>query len=107
MAEAILSLEGCRCVSLGVQTPVWDILRAAEAHQADVVALSFSAALNPNHLLDALNELRVKLPASIDVWAGGNAPILRRRPPPNVRILPDLRDIQSVIRDWRETHQPG
>jgi len=106
MAEAILSLEGCRCVSLGVQTPVWDILRAAEAHHADVVALSFSAALNPNHLLDAINELRAKLPAQIDVWAGGNAPILRRRPPPNVRILPDLRDIQAVIRDWRETHQP-
>ena len=106
MAEAILSLEGCRCVSLGVQTPVWDILRAAEAHHADVVALSFSAALNPNHLLDAINELRAKLPTQIDVWAGGNAPILRRRPPPNVRILPDLRDIQAVIRDWRETHQP-
>jgi methanogenic corrinoid protein MtbC1 len=107
MAEAILSLEGCRCVSLGVQTPVWDILRAAEAHHADVIALSFSAALNPNHLLDALNELRAKLPANIDVWAGGNAPILRRRPPPNVRILPDLREIQSVIREWRESHQPG
>lgn len=107
MAEAILSLEGCRCLSLGVQTPVWDILRAAEAHHADVIALSFSAALNPNHLLDALNELRAKLPANIDVWAGGNAPILRRRPPPNVRILPDLREIQSVIREWRESHQPG
>jgi len=107
MAEAILSLEGCRCVSLGVQTPVWDILRAAEAHHADVVALSFSAALNPNHLLDAINELRAKLPGHVDIWAGGSAPILRRRPPPNVRILPDLRDIQQVIRDWRESHQPG
>ncbi len=31
MAEAVLALEGCRCISLGVQTPGWDIVRAATA----------------------------------------------------------------------------
>ena len=29
MAEALLALEGCRCVSLGVQTPLWDLVLAA------------------------------------------------------------------------------
>ena len=38
MAEAVLSLEGCRCVSLGVQTPGWDIVRAAIALDAEVAA---------------------------------------------------------------------
>jgi methanogenic corrinoid protein MtbC1 len=107
MAEALLALDGCRCMSLGVQTPVWDILRAAEAHKADVVALSFSSVLNPNHVLDALNELRGKLPADIEIWAGGNSPILRRRPPADIRILSDLRDIQVEIRRWRTAHPPA
>jgi len=106
MAEALLALESCRCVSLGVQTPVWDILRAAEAHEADVVALSFSSVLNPNQVLDSLNELRAKLPASVEIWAGGGAPILRRRPPSEVKVLADLGDIASNIRRWRESHRP-
>ncbi len=107
MAEALLALDGCRCTSLGVQTPVWDILRAAAAHRADVVALSFSSVLNPNHVLDALNELRSKLPEGVEIWAGGNAPILRRRPPAHVRVLSDLRDIQAEIRRWRAAHPPA
>ncbi|RPH68178.1 MAG: MerR family transcriptional regulator, partial [Burkholderiales bacterium] len=36
MAEALLALEGCRCLSLGVQTPIRDIALAAEAHGADI-----------------------------------------------------------------------
>ena len=107
MAEALLALDGCRCTSLGVQTPVWDILRAAAAHRADVVALSFSSVLNPNHVLDALNELRSKLPEGVEIWAGGNAPILRRRPPAHIRVLSDLRDIQAEIRRWRAAHPPA
>jgi methanogenic corrinoid protein MtbC1 len=107
MAEAILALEGCRCVSLGVQTPIWDIVLAANAHRADVVALSFSAVINPNHVLDSLVELREKLPAATEIWAGGNCPILQRRPPQLVSVLADLRDIQPAISRWRAAHQGG
>jgi DNA-binding transcriptional MerR regulator/methylmalonyl-CoA mutase cobalamin-binding subunit len=105
MAEAILALEGCRCVSLGVQTPVWDIVLAANAHRSDVVALSFSAVINPNHVLDALNELREKLPPSTEIWAGGRCPILQRRPPPMVSVLSELHEIQPAISRWRDTHR--
>jgi methanogenic corrinoid protein MtbC1 len=104
MAEAILALEGCRCVSLGVQTPIWDIVLAASAHRADVVALSFSATVNPNQVLDSLTELRQKLPRETAIWAGGNCPILQRRPPPEVTVLNELIDIQPAIRRWRDTH---
>jgi MerR family transcriptional regulator, light-induced transcriptional regulator len=104
MAEAILALEGCRCVSLGVQTPVWDIVMAAGAHQADVVALSFSASLNANQVLAALDELRGKLPAGVDVWAGGGSPILVRRPPEGVVVLATLAAIQPAVRAWRAAH---
>jgi len=104
MAEAILALDGCRCVSLGVQTPVWDIVLAATAHRADVVALSFTGVVNQNQVLDSLTELRQKLPPTVELWVGGNCPILQRRPPPGIRVLADLQAIHPAIRRWRDTH---
>jgi MerR family transcriptional regulator, light-induced transcriptional regulator len=104
MSEAILSLEGCRCVSLGVRTPVWDIVLAASANDADVVGLSFSGILNPNQVLESLDELRQKLPARVEIWAGGSSLVLRRRPPSGVVVPPGLDDIQPAIARWRAVH---
>jgi MerR family transcriptional regulator, light-induced transcriptional regulator len=104
MAEAMLALEGCGCVSLGVQTPVSDIVMAAEAHRADVVALSFSGAVNPNQALAALDELRHKLPETVALWAGGASPILRRRPPAGVQVLQSLEDIAPAVTRWRDAN---
>lgn len=101
MAEALLALEGCRCVSLGVQTPVGDIVRAAAAQGADVVALSFSPSMKPNQVLDGLAELRAALPAPVRIWAGGRCPVLSRRPPADVTVLADLTDIRPALADWR------
>ena len=88
MAEALLPLDGCRCVSLGTQTPVWDIVLAATAQRSDVVALGFSSVLTPSVVTEGLAELRGKLPRSVEIWAGGSAPVLSRRPTPGVKALP-------------------
>jgi DNA-binding transcriptional MerR regulator/methylmalonyl-CoA mutase cobalamin-binding subunit len=101
MAEALFALEGCRCISLGTQTPVWDIVLAATAQDIDIIALSFSPVMNPNQVLDGLNELRAKLPRSIEVWAGGRCPILARRPPADIKVLSELADLTSAVADWR------
>jgi MerR family transcriptional regulator, light-induced transcriptional regulator len=101
MAEALLALEGCRCVSLGTQTPIWDIVLAATAQEIDVVALSFSPVMNPNQVIDGLNELRAKLPRSVEIWAGGKCPILLRRPPPEIRVVSEFSDLAAALSDWR------
>ncbi|MFN7276860.1 MAG: MerR family transcriptional regulator, partial [Betaproteobacteria bacterium] len=44
MVEAALVVEGATCIPLGTETPAPEIVRAASAHRADIVALSFSAA---------------------------------------------------------------
>lgn len=102
MAECLLRLEGCRCISLGVQTPIWDMVMAAQAHSADLVVLSFSGVMNPNHVLDGLQELRGKLPETVEVWAGGSAPVIQRRAIPGVRPMPELTMIPQALADWRE-----
>ncbi|MGV7208591.1 MerR family transcriptional regulator [Oxalobacteraceae bacterium A2-2] len=101
MTEALCVAEGAQCVSLGVQTPVPEIVEAARAQRIDVVALSFSISMNPRQALDGLAELHQRLPAGMELWAGGACIALRRRPPAYVRVL-QLNDIASVIGLWRQ-----
>ena len=104
MVESLLTLQGCRCVSLGTQTPVRDIAQAAIAHGADVVALSFSLNMNSNHVVDGLTELNALLPSAVEVWAGGSAPALRRRQIERVVVLHDLVSISEAVKHWRRLH---
>jgi methanogenic corrinoid protein MtbC1 len=105
MAEAMLALEGCDCVSLGVQTPVLEIVQAARALRADIVALGFTGCLALKQMLDSLAELRAGLPPSAQVWAGGTAPGLQRRPVDGVRVLDTLTQIPEALHEGRRS--PG
>ena len=102
MAQALLALEGCRCVAVGPQTPPWDIARAARAYDADIVGLSFTGCMNPKQVVDGLAELRAKLPTHVSLWAGGSAPVLVRRAVPGVVALSSLDEALVELRRWRE-----
>jgi methanogenic corrinoid protein MtbC1 len=104
MAEAVLALEGCRCVSLGTQTPLWDVVLAAKALRSDIVALSFTGCMNPNQIVDGLAELRGKLQPGVRLWAGGSAPVLHRRPVDGVEPFSTLTDVSAAL---RRTRQPA
>lgn len=104
MVEALLALEGCRCFSLGVQTPVWDIVLAAQAQDIDLVVLSFSPVMNPTLVIDGLTELRAKLPKSVEIWAGGRCPVLGRRAPDGIRVVTEFADLTKSVVDWRHRH---
>jgi DNA-binding transcriptional MerR regulator/methylmalonyl-CoA mutase cobalamin-binding subunit len=104
MAEAIFVAQGAFCISLGVQTPLLDIVEAARVKRADIVALSFSDAMNPRQAFGGLTELRARLPKAVELWAGGNNPALRKRPPGFVRVL-GLEDAVAAVEHWRERHR--
>jgi methanogenic corrinoid protein MtbC1 len=105
MAEAILALHGAKCFSLGIQTPIRDIVRAANVQNIDAVALSFSSYLNPNHVIEGLSELRQQLPSEVEVWAGGLASILQRKPPEGIRVVTSLKDIPVALGTWKSSHR--
>jgi methylmalonyl-CoA mutase cobalamin-binding subunit len=102
MAEALFSLEGCKCISLGVQTPVSDIARAARAQSSDIVALSFSPVVNGHQLVEGLSELRQRLDPAVEIWAGGSHPLLHRRNLPDVKALVGLDALRRAVLEWRE-----
>ena len=101
MAQAVLTLEGCACLALGVQTPLWDLLRAAQALRADIVALSVTGCQPTRPLLDGLAELRHALPATQAMWVGGSAAVLQRRAPERVQVFSELQQIPDALKAWR------
>ena len=101
MVEALLALEGCHCLSLGTQTPLGDIVHAAQVHDADVVALSFTAVLAAPAVLAALRDLRRQLPARTALWAGGGCPALYQRPLEGVLALSDIGALPAEVARWR------
>jgi DNA-binding transcriptional MerR regulator/methylmalonyl-CoA mutase cobalamin-binding subunit len=109
MVEALLVPEGVQCISLGPQTPLEDIRRAAIAHRAHIVALSFSAAFPVRQAADALATLRRQLPPHVTLWAGGDMTRRVRKTLTGVVLIPDLGMAQQALRSWRahELAQPA
>ena len=102
MAEAMLNLEGCPCLSLGVQTPVQQLVRAAAAHRADVVGLSFSSYPSANVVLQGLAGLRAELGADIEIWVGGRSPAFKRRLTlQGTFAMSEFTDVPGQVARWR------
>jgi methylmalonyl-CoA mutase cobalamin-binding subunit len=107
MVEALLVPEGAQCISLGVQTPIEDIRRAAVAHDVHVVALSFSGAFPVRQAGEGLAALRRQLPQGVAVWAGGEMTRRVRKALPGVVLVPDLAATPAVLKSWRTQWQAG
>ncbi|KAB2925892.1 MAG: MerR family transcriptional regulator [Dechloromonas sp.] len=100
MAEALFALEGAECIPLGTQMPLLEIGRAANAHQADIVGLSFSVAFPQRRIPALMQDLRQLLPASVHLWAGGNG-VQRLGSIEGVRLLTSLDDALGALAAWR------
>ncbi len=106
MVEAMMVPEGVACISLGPQTPLEDIRRAALAHKVHIVALSFTAAFPLRQAQDGLATLRRQLPAAITIWAGGEMTRRVRRTMPGIVLIPDLASTIGALRSWRSQWVP-
>ncbi len=102
MAECLMALAGARCVPLGTETPTDDVARAARAHGADVVALSFSSMFGATPAQRELRRLRSALPETTEIWAGGACPGLPGFVLPGLRNLPQLAGVADAVAAWSE-----
>ena len=106
MVEAMMVPEGVHCISLGPQTPLEDIRRAALAHKVHIVALSFSAAFPLRQATDGLATLRRQLPSHVSLWAGGEMTRRVRKTMPGIVLIPDLASTINALRSWRSHWVP-
>ena len=103
MVEALLTLDGAACIPLGTQMPLLDIARAAEAHHADIVALSFSSAFPQRQIPTLLQQFRLLLPTTIQLWVGGSG-VKRLTASEGISVLPNLSDTPLALEAWRKAH---
>ena len=101
MVEALLRLDQVDAVSFGAQMPIRDIVQAAQKHKMDIVVLSFSAAFPANRAIEFLEELRFRLPLSIQIWAGGGGLRNSRRQIEEVQMLSNLQSLHQSVSQWR------
>jgi DNA-binding transcriptional MerR regulator/methylmalonyl-CoA mutase cobalamin-binding subunit len=107
MVEALLVPEGAQCISLGVQTPIEDIRRAALAHDVHVVAVSFSGVFPVRQAGEGLASLRRQLPPEMAVWAGGEMTRRVRKALPGVLLVPDIAATLGALKAWRALWNGG
>ncbi|MFZ2269756.1 MAG: MerR family transcriptional regulator [Azonexus sp.] len=100
MVEGLFALEGAECIPLGTQMPLLEISRAAVAHQADIVALSFSAAFPQRQIPGLLVQLRQVLAPGVGLWVGGGG-IARLAPIEGIRLLGSLDAAINSLAEWR------
>jgi DNA-binding transcriptional MerR regulator/methylmalonyl-CoA mutase cobalamin-binding subunit len=104
MVEALMVVEDVYPVLLGPQTPIDEIVRAAQLKQVDAVCLSFSSAYSPTLAAQGLRDLRQMLPAGIELWAGGYGVKAIRRPVDGVCLMPEFQDLYDCLAKWRTEH---
>jgi len=103
MVEALFALEGAECIPLGTQMPLLEIGRAAQAHQADIVALSFSLAFPQRQIPGLLQQLRLVLPEKTALWAGGGG-VTRIARTDDAELITTLDDALAALANWRAQH---
>lgn len=104
MVESLLTVENAYPLLLGPQTPIEEIVRAAQAKQVDVVCLSFSSAYSSALAAQGLRDLRQALPAAHALWAGGYGVKPIRKPIEGVCLLPEFKDLFACLADWKNTN---
>jgi DNA-binding transcriptional MerR regulator/methylmalonyl-CoA mutase cobalamin-binding subunit len=97
LALALLRVEGAACILLGAQTPESQIVAAAHAFGADVVALSFSEYFDPGAVRLGVRRLRQLLPSGVALWCGGRSAQRLKRPPAGVTIFGDLDQLAAML----------
>jgi DNA-binding transcriptional MerR regulator/methylmalonyl-CoA mutase cobalamin-binding subunit len=100
MVEAVLSLEGAQCISLGPQMPLMEIVDAVAAHRVDIVALSFSAAFPARQTRALLEQLRAALSPTTELWVGG-AGVRKLATLEGVMCMASLDSAIAAVDRWR------
>ncbi len=96
LAEALLTLRGVECISLGMQTPLRDIVLAGERLHVDAVVLAVGTEFAAERCIGDLRELRMRLPETLPIWVvTANAAVLRAVNP-GVWAVPSLQELGAT-----------
>lgn len=105
MVESIMRIEGVDVLNFGTEMPISEIVKAVNKSQMDVVGLSFSSFFPTTAAINFLEELRFRLPANVEIWAGGASLSSTRRHVDGVMFIASLQNIPHHIKQWHAKHK--
>ena len=101
MLQALLAARGVHCLSLGVETPIGEIVKCAAMAQIDVVAISFSSHFPARRLRSDLKEIRAMLPPTVAIMAGGGAISRIETKLDGINLVPELSEAVGFVEQFR------
>jgi len=102
MVSCILRLEGAEVLSLGVQTPLHEIVRGAIECRCDVVGISCSGYMGRRTIAAQLFSLRKMLPGTVALWAGGSGILGAPAMAAGVQLFQDLQQIPAALQELKQ-----
>ena len=97
--QAALTLHGADCFSLGLQTPVSEVVQADKDWDITLVAISASVVLRPDVAATYLMALRHALPKGCRIWAGGEGYAWLSASP--VAGVKSFQSIPQAVKAWQ------
>ena len=102
MVEALLRLGGAEVIPFGIEMPFRDIIDAAEAHQVDVIGLSFSGHFKQDDAVVMLSGLRQMVNKNTLIWVGGSAFREADQLSEGIELIKDLFEVERKLAAWKQ-----
>lgn len=102
MVEALLRLGGAEVIPFGIEMPFRDIIDAAEAHQVDVIGLSFSGHFKQDDAVVMLSGLRQMVDKNTSIWVGGSAFREADQLSEGIELIKDLFEVERKLAAWKQ-----
>jgi methanogenic corrinoid protein MtbC1 len=99
MVALLITLGGRDAKLLGPQTPVEEIIRAAEALEAPAVGITVTPTTVDEETATQIRALRAGLPAKTRLWLGGDGASLLTGLPGNITRVRDLQDLHRLLQE--------
>lgn len=99
LVAALAAAIGRKVSLLGADTPVDEIVVAAESLGAVAVGLSISPFAAEEATVRQVEELRAKLPSGVRLWLGGAGAARLRGLGRGIEVVADLEQLEPVLRD--------
>ena len=103
LAMLYLAAEGVASRSLGADTPLQDIVAAAQSVGATVVGITLPQASNPGESLRQVRWLLTRLPSETEIWLGGSPARTVHSPHPRIRTVIDWPHLEREVQRLRDS----
>jgi DNA-binding transcriptional MerR regulator/methylmalonyl-CoA mutase cobalamin-binding subunit len=103
IAGLVIAASGRSQTILGGNTPVEDIVAAANAVDAAAIGLSISIFADPVETVQGISTIRSAMPSRTRLWLGGSgARLVVEHVSSGVQVLDTLEDLERALRDLRD-----